>query len=134
MQQKFYDVVRNHAKRGKTVFMSSHIMSEVQEVCDEVTFMRRGKVVETVNVAKLLARSSRHIVLTGDGKTSLIEPTKQIGAKHVKKTKHSLEFDVDIADRKVMRWIAMQPVQDVTITEANLDQLFMNLYGEKTDV
>jgi ABC-2 type transport system ATP-binding protein len=131
MQQKFYKVVRGHASRGKTVFMSSHILSEVQEVCDEITFMRRGKVVQTVNVAELLASSMRHVVMMSEGKMPLIEPTKQLGAKNIKRGKNSLSFDVDVADRKVMRWIATQPVVDVTITESNLDELFTGLYEDK---
>jgi ABC-2 type transport system ATP-binding protein len=131
MQQKFYKVVRSHAARGKTVFMSSHILSEVQEVCDEITFMRRGKIVQTLNVTKLLASSVRHVVMIGEGKLPLLEPTKQLGAKNIKQTKTSLSFDVEAADRKILRWIATQPVKDVTITEANLDELFAALYKEE---
>ena len=134
MQQKFYKVVRDHAKRGKTVFMSSHILSEVQEVCDHVTFMKKGKVLETVEVSNLLAKATRRVVLTVDKNVTMMAPPKVLGASNVSHTKHTLSFDVPQADRKVMRWIAMQPVKDVTINEADLDSVFMNLYEDEEEV
>ncbi len=131
MQQKFYAVVRDYARRGKTVFMSSHILGEVQEVCDVITFMKKGKTVTTVDVKDLLSATKRHIVMKIDHHETALEPSSQIEATNIKRTKSTLSFDVPSADRKVLRWIATQPVSDVTITEANLDSIFMDMYEEE---
>lgn len=134
MQQKFYQVVRKHAERGKTVFMSSHILSEIQEVCDMITFMKKGKVTKTLDVASLRATSLRHVVMRSGRNATILEPTKKFEVKNLKRTPRSLEFDVEKADRALLRWIAMQPVDDVTISEQSLEEVFLDLYAEKTDV
>lgn len=134
MQQVFYDVLRDHARRGKTVFMSSHILGEVQEVCDVISFMKKGEIVETINVNELLASTKRRVTLHYEKSAAIVEPTSQLGASNIHKTKTTLGFDVTVADRKVMRWIAMQPVTDVTIVESDLDSVFIGMYEEVSDV
>ena len=131
MQQKFYKIIRDHAKRGKAVFMSSHILSEVQEVCDVVTFMKQGKIVKSINVKELLESTRRHVELTFSSKARVGDPGERLGATNLKRTKTSLRFDVPRASRDVMRWIAMQPVENATITESGLDAVFMDMYEEK---
>lgn len=134
MQQVFYDVLRDHARRGKTVFMSSHILGEVQEVCDVVSFMKQGKIVETIDVNKLLSGTKRRVTLHYEKNAAIVEPTSQLGADNIHKTKTTLSFDVAAADRKVMRWVAMQPIKDVTVVESSLDSVFIDMYEEALDV
>lgn len=132
MQQRLYKILQEYVRRGNTVFMSSHVLGEVQEVCDVVTFMRQGRVIETVDVKRLLAQTRRRITLHAEDNNDavLLDPPSTLNVNHVKRTKKTLVFDVGLADRKVMRWIATQPVKDVTITESNLDAIFMELYEE----
>lgn len=131
MQQKFYAVLKEHSRRGKTVFMSSHILSEVQEVCDTVTFMKQGKIVETVDVRALLSGTKRRVTLKFAKQTTILDPPAQLGASQLRRTKNSLSFDVEKADRIVMRWIASQLIDDVTITESSLDAVFMDMYEQE---
>ena len=132
MQQKFYEVIRDHARRGKTVFMSSHILGEVQEICDVITFMKKGKIVSTINVEDLLSQGKRRVSLTFDSHATVLSPASTIGASNIQRTKTSLSFDVAASDRKVLRWISTQPVSDVTITEFNLENVFMSMYEEQS--
>lgn len=133
MQQKFYAVLKEHARRGKTVFMSSHILSEVQEVCDTVTFMKQGKIVETVDVRALLSGAKRRVTLKFQKQATILDPPVQLNASQIKRTKNTLSFDVEKADRLVMRWIASQLVDDVTITESSLDTVFMDMYEQEEE-
>ena len=130
MQQKFYHVMREHARRGKTVLMSSHNLSEVQEVCDKVTFMKEGKVVDTLDVEKLIA-SSRHLVTLRFGQRStVLDPPAAIGAENIQRSKITLSFTVAKANRQVLRWIASQDIEDASIVETKLDSVFMTMYKE----
>jgi ABC-2 type transport system ATP-binding protein len=133
MQQKFYAVLKEHARRGKTVFMSSHILSEVQEVCDTVTFMKQGKIVETVDVRALLSGAKRRVTLKLQKQATILDPPAQLKVSQIKRTKNTLSFDVEKADRVVMRWIASQLVDDVTITESSLDAVFMDMYEQEEE-
>lgn len=128
MQQKFYRVIRGYARRGKTVFMSSHILGEVQEVCDTITFMREGKIDRTVSVRDLLDHATRRVTLTFEPKSTILPPPAGLPVRNVKKTKTHITFDVDVADRKLMLWIARQPIRDVRIEETSLEDVFMDMY------
>ena len=130
MQQKFYQVVRAHAKRGKTVFMSSHIISEIQEICDQVTFMKKGKVTKTVAIDELRSTEGRHVVMRAAKGVRFVEPLPRLGVTNVKSSKERLEFDVKKVDRILLKWMASQSVDDVSITEQSLEDLFLKLYME----
>jgi len=132
MQQKFYKVLREHSRRGKTVFMSSHILGEVQEVCDQVTFMKHGRIIETVDVDRLLSATKRHVVLEFDSRATILDPPAKLAIQRLRRTKTQLSFDVEVADRTLMRWIASQDVANVTISEATLDSVFLGMYEEET--
>ncbi|MHC1598534.1 MAG: ABC transporter ATP-binding protein, partial [Candidatus Methanofastidiosia archaeon] len=61
VQQKFYDFLISQKKRGKTIFISTHILAEAQKVCDRVAIIRNGRIVAIENVAEILARSGKII-------------------------------------------------------------------------
>jgi len=130
MQQKFYEVVRAHAKRGKTVFMSSHILSEIQEICDRVTFMKQGKITKTLAIDELRGSEQRHVVMTAAKGVQFVEPLPRLGVTNVKSSKGRLEFDVEKVDRILLKWMASQSVADVSITEQSLENVFLKLYAE----
>ncbi len=131
IQQKFYDAVRAHAKRGKTVFMSSHVLSEIQQVCDVVSFMRQGSVVETVAIDSLLSHSQHRVIIVAKKGMKLGLPPPNLQVTNLHTTDHTLNFDVTKVTPALLRWIASQPISDVTITEANLDQVFLGMYKQE---
>jgi ABC-2 type transport system ATP-binding protein len=61
MQQEFYRLIAEIKAEGKTVFLSSHIMPEVERVCDRVAIIREGKLIAVENVDTLKARALRHL-------------------------------------------------------------------------
>ncbi len=134
MQQKFYAVLQDYAKRGKTVFMSSHILSEIQEVCETVTFMKNGQIIKTIDTGKLLDNSKRHIRLIAAPSRTLSAPLEKLQTYNTKQTKKEISFDVDEVSPALLRWIATQPIRDVTITEPTLDNVFLGMYEEEVDI
>ena len=53
IQQTFYDILREENKRGMTIFLSSHVLSEVQKLCDRVAILRDGKLVSVQSMDAL---------------------------------------------------------------------------------
>ncbi len=53
MQQQFYDLVRETRESGATVFLSSHVLSEVQEICERAAIVREGRLVQVIEVSEL---------------------------------------------------------------------------------
>ena len=61
MQERFYEFIRDEQSKGKTFFFSSHILSEVQKICDRVGVIRNGHLVELEDVETLLDRGSKRV-------------------------------------------------------------------------
>ena len=67
MQRAFYDILDMLKAEGRTIFFSSHVLSEVERVCDRVAIIRRGAVIATEQVDGLLARRKRNVDMRVDG-------------------------------------------------------------------
>src|SRR5690606_330807 len=99
MEQVFQQCVMDVKSRGKSVLLSSHILSEVEKLCDRVGIIRQGKIIETGTLNEL-----RHLT-----RTQILVETKQTisslhelkGVHEIKATEQGLSFQVDTEeDRK----------------------------------
>src|SRR6476660_5564716 len=63
MQRAFYGILEDLRTAGRTIFFSSHVLSEVERVCDRVAIVRRGRLVALEDVARLLERRKRNVEL-----------------------------------------------------------------------
>ena len=61
MQRSFYEILEDRKRAGRTIFFSSHILSEVERVCDRVAIVRRGELVALSDVGELLRRHRRRV-------------------------------------------------------------------------
>ena len=73
MQRAFYDVLDERRKAGRTVFFSSHVLSEVERLCDRVAIIRAGEMVALSNVPELLAHRRRHVEMRFDGEPPALD-------------------------------------------------------------
>lgn len=64
MQAKFFDLLREENKRGVTVFISSHILSEVQVICKRVAVIRDGRIIQVEDIASLRKKQLKRVTLT----------------------------------------------------------------------
>ncbi len=130
MQETFLNVVREYKKQGKTVFMSSHYLQEVMQVCDRVLLMSGGTIVEDVTTADLQIMGGKQVHIQ-----SGYRPTKPPkGAQAVMS-----EFEDDLLTLRfvykgkmdeLQRWLAaVKQLKDVEISEYNLEEAFKSLYN-----
>ena len=75
-QQQFHELVRESTARGATVFLSSHVLSEVEQLCDRAGIVREGRLVALAPLAELRAAKEREVAIT----FSSIPPVERIGA------------------------------------------------------
>ncbi len=128
MQAEFNKLILEHKAQGKTAFISSHVLSEVQEICDQVAFIRDGGVVAVENTAELTAKSPKRIHITGAGK-EVISAIKKLPAVHVSQSdESSLECTYGGDINQLLTLLSKHKVGDVTITEADLETIFMKYY------
>ena len=132
MEAVFQDCVTAERDRGRTVLLSSHILSEVEALCDRVSIIRSGAVVETGTLTQL-----RHLTRTTIVAETRQEPTGLSTATGV----HDLlidgarvRFDVETAQLdKVLRILTGSGVLALTATPPTLEELFLRHYGERVE-
>src|SRR5664279_1060931 len=132
MEAVFQDCINAEKDKGRTVLLSSHILSEVEALCDRVSIIRAGAVVETGTLTEL-----RHLTRTAISAELAAVPHALFDANGV----HDLvvegarvRFDVDSAELdRVMRVLADAGVRSLTATPPTLEELFLRHYGDHVE-
>jgi ABC-2 type transport system ATP-binding protein len=129
VESVFQDVVRGLKDRGKTVLLSSHILSEVEALCDRVTIIRGGKAAESGTFDEL-----RHLTRT----TVTAETSRPLdlagvpGAHDVTQVDHQVRFSVDPAElNSVLARLVSCEVRSLTCSPPTLEELFLRHYGDQ---
>ncbi|MFR9798585.1 ATP-binding cassette domain-containing protein [Streptomyces sp. MS06] len=129
MEAVFQRCVAEERERGRTILLSSHILSEVEELCDRVSIIRKGRTVESGSLAELrhLTRTSVSADLAGppDGLASL----PGVHDLDVRGNRVRLQVDTDRLDA-VLRQLAATGVRSLTSTPPTLEELFLSHYRE----
>jgi len=130
MESVFRSEVERVRGEGATVLLSSHILSEVEQLCDRVTIVRAGRAVETGTLDELrhLTRTSFRVA-TG---ASLAEVAAIPGVHDAREEAGHLVFDVDGGDLEtVLAALTRAGVTALTATPPSLEELFLRHYGER---
>jgi len=128
MEQVFQSCIIEQKNKGKSVFLSSHIMSEVERLCDRVSIIRDGKLVETGTISDLrhLTRYHMNIVTMHDPKG--FERVEGVHNISLEQKNISFEVDTDKLDT-VIRYISEFGILKMESAPPSLEELFMRHYG-----
>ncbi|NLE75065.1 MAG: ABC transporter ATP-binding protein [Actinobacteria bacterium] len=132
-QEEVHRVLEERIAAGRTVFLSSHMLSEVERVCGRVGIVRSGRLVAEENVRDLLGRRLRHVAVTFAEPTS---PSFLADLPGVDGVVAHNEFSLaartrgDVVDRVVKR-MAERSIVDLTIQPAGLEEVFLEFYREE---
>lgn len=130
LQNTIYEILREHRQKGKTVFMSSHYLREVEMVCDRVGIIKKGKMValETIDILKRmrLYRVTARFEEKADKNLFV-----KAGANIVDYNGHILVMQVKGDINPVMVELAKHRVMDVEIERASLEDIFMEYYRKE---
>lgn len=132
MEAVFTEEVRRLRDQGRTVLLSSHILAEVEKLCDTVTIIRAGRDVETGTLAELrhLTRSTVTATTTAD----LDRVRRAPGVHDLAVDGGRLRFDVDdTAVPQLLPVLAELGVHNLTITPPSLEDLFLRHYGDEPE-
>jgi ABC-2 type transport system ATP-binding protein len=126
MQRKFFDLIREENKRGVTVFFSSHILGEVQRLCNRVGIIREGSMVEISDIHSLQQNNYKKISITASGLTPAIFEIP--GVTNVQTENGSVNFFFKGDINEVVKNVSSIHVDDITIEEPTLEEIFMHYY------
>jgi len=134
MQQEVLRMLDEAQDNGATVFFSSHIISEVQAVADQVAIIRDGKIVEVAETAALLNRSVRQVRIRFQKPTEADELYKLPGVKLIAKDDGmSVSLQVEGQMDALIKTLAKYPVTDFETERTSLEEIFLAYYKEKED-
>ena len=128
MQRAFYGILDTLKAEGRTIFFSSHVLSEVERVCDRVAIVRQGRLVALEETARLLARRKRNVQIRYDGPPPRLEAIS--GVTDVRHGDGRLTCHVEGSIRPFLAALADASVVDLTIEPARLEEAFLELYHE----
>jgi ABC-2 type transport system ATP-binding protein len=131
VQQAFYRLIREISQQGRTVFMSSHNLAEVEHVCDRVGILREGQLVKVEKIADLKKVHFRWMTLRFEDSPNANEFARLPGVADVSATNGSLRFRVSGELDRVIKQAAGHHLLDMTYEEPSLEAIFLDYYGEK---
>ncbi|MGZ4677553.1 MAG: ABC transporter ATP-binding protein [Acidimicrobiia bacterium] len=128
MEQVFRECVREARERGQTVLLSSHILSEVDAVCDRVAMLRAGRIIETgrLDVLRGLAAVHVHAVVTG----TVPDLRGVDGLSNVAVRDDTVECDVTGSMEPLLSVLGQAGLSRITTREPSLEELFVSRYGD----
>jgi ABC-2 type transport system ATP-binding protein len=126
MQQKFFKLIEQENKKGVTVLFSSHILSEVQQLCNRVAIIKDGEIISVQDIKTLQNDAYKKFSITGknlnDGKFE-IEGVTQL----IQKDDHvSFFFKGDV--NQIVKIMSTLKLKDISIEEPTLEEIFMHYY------
>jgi ABC-2 type transport system ATP-binding protein len=126
MQRKFFDLIRQENARGVTVFFSSHILGEVQRMCNRVGIIREGKIAEISDIRTLQQNNYKkvHVKAEALSQASFDLP----GVTNLQTEDSTVHFFFKGDINVVLQKISGVQVTDLTIEEPTLEEIFMHYY------
>jgi ABC-2 type transport system ATP-binding protein len=128
MEVAFRETVEEAKARGQTVFLSSHILSEVEALCDRVGILRTGRLVEQGTLPELRHLTAQTVEVTFDGPVPRLPELPGVHAAPA--GANSLRFEVTGGVGPLIGALAQHPVLALTSREPSLEEIFLHHYGD----
>jgi ABC-2 type transport system ATP-binding protein len=126
MQQKFFNLIREENKNGATVLFSSHILSEVQQLCDRVAIIKNGEIISIQDIKALKNDTYKKFTLEGkqlnDGKFNIN------GVSNLTQNNDTVTFFFRGDVNEIIKIAAGLDLSDILIEEPTLEEIFMHYY------
>lgn len=125
IQREFYAILEEQNAGGATIFLSSHILSEIQRYCKRAAVIREGRLLVCDRVENLVHTNAKKVTLSG-----LAEPPEIDGTGNVEIDGNTVKFLYSGEPRELLNALAALPITDICITEPDLEEIFMRYYAE----
>ena len=126
MQQKFFNLILKENKKGATVLFSSHILSEVQQLCNRVAIIKDGEILSIQDIKSIKHDNYKRFTFRGN---SLDNGKFDIeGVTELKEREDKVSFLYKGDVNKIVQIVAKLNLNDITIEEPTLEEIFMHYY------
>ncbi len=126
MQREFYELLTERNREGATIFLSSHILSEISRYCKHAAVIRDGKILASDSVEKLGHTGLKRVTLHGTEHIPTI-----LGVKNATAENGSVSFLYSGSPKKLLSSLNDINFEDFTVTDPDLEEIFMHYYAKE---
>ena len=128
MQREFFDILRERSRLGATIFLSSHVLSEIQRNCTRAAVIREGRLIACGSVEELAKTNAKRVSVTGR-----VDLKGLVGVRDLQTDGHSVSFlyNGDMNDLLLKLYVGQ--VQDLSISDPDLEEIFRHYYEKEGD-
>lgn len=123
MQREFFTIIKERNQAGATVFLSSHVLSEIQQNCARAAVIREGRLIACDRVETLAQTQTKRISLRGNVSLNGLP-----GIRNLTETDDSWHFLYDGEMKRLLQTLAAGNVTDLSVTEPDLEEIFFHYY------
>ena len=123
MQKEFFDILRERNKEGTTIFLSSHVLSEIQHNCTRAAIIRDGKIIACDSVDALSKTNAKRVSVRGT-----IDLEQLSGIRNKEETEDSVSFLYNGNMGSLLQALSSGQVEDLAVTEPDLEEVFLHYY------
>ena len=127
-QQEFDELILKYKEKGKTIFISSHVLPEVEMLCDRVAIIKNGKIVAENTMAQLKSMAINRFEVIFKNEVPERKFGKSIGVKNISKSGEKFIFDVEGDVNKFIKKISENKVISFRSMEPDLEEIFLSFY------
>jgi ABC-2 type transport system ATP-binding protein len=131
VQQAFHTLAREVAAEGRTVFLSSHVLSEVQELADRAAIIRDGRLVAVEDIEVLKARAGRHLELRFAGPVPAADFSSLVGVRDLQVEGPVVSCIVEGEVDALVKAAARHRVLALSSAEVDLEEVFLRFYRQE---
>jgi ABC-2 type transport system ATP-binding protein len=128
LQKTFNDFLLEQQARGKTIFMSSHIMSDVERVCQRVAIIRRGELITVERVETLREKAGQRVIVEFVDQVTEEELARIPGVSRVTKDGTGFRFSTSGSMDPLIKALSQHTVLHLHAEEAPLEEVFLKFY------
>lgn len=123
MQREFFEILRERNKQGTTVFLSSHVLSEIQRNCTRAAIIREGRIIACDSVEELSKTNAKRVTVHGK-----IQIQALYGIRDLQETDGSYSFLYSGDMNHLLQTLADGDVSDLSVAEPDLEEIFLHYY------
>ncbi len=126
MQREFFEILQERNKKGTTVFLSSHVLSEIQHHCTRAAIIREGKVIACNRVEALSKSNAKRVTVCGTVALDKLE-----GVRDKKDMGDSVSFLYGGEISHLLHILSAGQISDLSISDPDLDEIFLHYYEKE---
>ena len=125
MQNNFHKLLLKEKEKGTTILYSSHILSEISNICDKVGFIKDGKIIKEDNMENIIKGNYTYLKITSK---EISKIKKDLKLQIISETETEIVFLNNIEANKIISILGKYNIEKLIIEEIPLEDLFLNYY------